>query len=231
LRPLTDVWEAGQYRSIFLPDKESLVTFFGPDVDASHSGSFEAASRAQSTLESSVSYVIDPELIGNLPLVGRDVYAMLAVMPGVTADTTTARGYGLTINGQRPVASNYLLDGIENNNMLITGPLSSVAPEMTQEYRVSTSSWSAEYGRTAGFLANAVSRAGTRSWHGTAYFYLKNDALNANTFQNNAHGEPLSPFKETQTAFKPEGRCEGRRSFSRLVFSHTGAEVMNRLSL
>ena len=135
----------------------------------------------------------DPAQIEKLPLAGRDVYTMIATMPGVTADTTTARSLGISANGQRPSSSNFLLDGLESNNYLVTGPLLPVAPEAVQEYRVSTSNYSAEYGRTSGYIANAVTRAGTNQWHGTGYGYLKNTALNANDFQSNLRGTPRTP--------------------------------------
>jgi hypothetical protein len=201
LRPLTDVWEAGQYNSVFLPGSKTIVTFFGPDVDPSRSGSFEAQKGVVGGLESTVSYVVDSGQIENLPLAGRDVYTMLVTLPGVTSDAATARGLGLAINGQRPSSSNYLLDGLENNNYLITGPLTTTAPEMIQEYRVSTNNFSAEYGRTSGFLANAITRSGSNSFHGVGYFYLMNDALNANGFQENLNQLPRTPDKEIQPGF------------------------------
>jgi hypothetical protein len=179
LRPLNDVWEAGQYNSVFLPGSKTIVTFFGPDVDASLSGSFEAQKGRVSGLESTVSQVIDSKEIDNLPLAGRDVYTMLVMLPGVTSDAATARGLGLSVNGQRPSSSNFLLDGLENNNYLITGPLTTVAPEAIQEYRVSTNNFSAEYGRTSGFVANAITRSGSNNFHGVAYFYLNNNLSTA----------------------------------------------------
>jgi hypothetical protein len=57
LRPLNDVWEAGQYRSVFLPGTKTIVTFYGPDVDSSRSGSFEATQGRRGALESTVSEV------------------------------------------------------------------------------------------------------------------------------------------------------------------------------
>ena len=186
LRPLSDVWEAGQYKSVFLPGSKTIVTFFGPDVDPSKSGSFDAQKGRREALESTVSEVIDSGEINNLPLQGRDVYTMLVTQPGVTSDSATGRGLGLAVNGQRPSASNFLLDGVENNNYLMTGPLTTVAPEAIQEYRVSTNNFSAEYGRTSGFVANAITRSGGDQFHGVGYFYLKNDVLNANALP----GEP-----------------------------------------
>jgi len=201
LRPLSDVWEAGEYKSVFLPGSRTIVTFYGPDVDPSKSGSFEAQKGRRAPMESTVSEVIDSGEINNLPLAGRDVYTMLVTQPGVTSDAATGRGLGLSINGQRPSASNFLLDGVENNNYLITGPLTVLAPEAIQEYRVSTNNFSAEYGRTSGFLANAITRSGGEQFHGAGYFYLKNDALNANGFQENLQGAPRTPDKESEPGY------------------------------
>jgi len=80
------------------------VTFFGPDVDTSRSGSFEGQQGQRGTLDTSVSYVIDPAQIADLPLQGRDVYTMLVSLPGVTADQGTARGLGISVAGSaRPL--------------------------------------------------------------------------------------------------------------------------------
>ena len=233
LRLLTDVWETGQYRSVFLPNSEAIVTFYGPDVDTTRSGSFEATRGARGALEATVSHVIDPAQVRELPLAGRDVYTMLVTQPGVAADTGTARGLGLSINGQRPPASNFLLDGVENNNYLLSGPLTAIAPEAVQEYRVSTSSFSAEYGRTAGFVANAVTRSGGSQWHGIGYLHLKNDALNANGFRENLAGLPRLPLKETQLGFHAGGPLRARSLFFSSAWerlrSRSRAETVNVL--
>jgi hypothetical protein len=201
LRPLNDVWEAGQYNSVFLPGSKTIVTFFGPDVDASRSGSFESQQGKEGTLESSVSEVIDSSEINTLPLEGRDVYAMLVTLQGVTSDAATGRGLGLSIDGQRPSSSNYLLDGLENNNYLTTGPLTTVAPEAVEEYRVSINNFSAEYGRTSGFVANAITRSGSDGFHGVGYFYLMNDLLDGNGFQENLSGFTRAPYTQLEPGF------------------------------
>jgi hypothetical protein len=218
LRPLSDVWEAGQYNSVFLPGSKTIVTFFGPDVDTTKSGSFEAQQGRRGALESTVSEVIDSGEINYIPLQGRDVYTMLVTQPGVTSDAATARGLGLSIDGQRPTASNFLLDGLENNNYLITGPLTPIAPEAIQEYRVSTNNFSAEYGRTSGYLANAITKAGGNQFHGLGYFYLKNDVLNANGFQENLAGKPRSPDKEIQPGYFVGGPVLKERLFFSSAF-------------
>jgi hypothetical protein len=213
LRPLNDVWESGQYNSVFLPGSKTIVTFFGPDVDPSKSGSFEAQKGRSETLESTISEVINQGEISNLPLEGRDVYTLLVTQPGVTSDASLGRGLGLAINGQRPSSSNFLLDGLENNNYLITGPLVILAPEAIQEYRISTNNFSAEYGRTSGFVANAITKSGGDGFHGVAYSYLENDILNANDFQQNLIGAARPPDKQIQPGYQVGGPILKNRLF------------------
>jgi hypothetical protein len=219
LRPLNDVWEQNQHRSVFLPGN-SVLQFYGPDVDPSRSGNFEPNLGSRGALESTVSEVIQDAALRDLPLAGRDAYALLALLPGVTTDVGTARGLGLSVNGQRPSASNFLLDGLENNNYLITGPLTTVAPEAVQEYRVSTNNYSAEYGRTSGFLANAVTRTGGDEWHGMGWFYCKNDLLDANDFQRNRLGLARLPIKEDQPGGSIAGPLRAGRLFASGYFEY-----------
>lgn len=220
IRPLSDVWESGQYRSVFLPGTQTIVTFYGPDVDTSRSGTFEGQQGRRGTLESAVSDVVDSRQIEQLPLDGRDVYTMLVALPGVTADAGTSRGLGDSINGQRPSSSNYLLDGLENNNYLITGPLTAEAPEAVQEYRISTNNYSAEYGRTSGFIANAISRGGSNQFHGIGYEYLKNAALEANGFQENLAGVPRLADNENEFGFQTGGPILRNRLFFSAALDH-----------
>ena len=211
LRPASDVWD--KTSQTFSPEGSVILHYYASDVERLESASIRLVPAQTSDQQSTLSYVVDSQAIRDLPLAGRDVYATLAVSPGVAADTGTARGLGLSVNGQRPASSNFMLDGVENNNTLVTGPLTALAPEMIQEYRVSISTWSAEYGRTTGYLANAITRAGGDSWHGTAYFNLKNDALDANDFQNNAHLQPRTPFHEDQYGFQTGGPVWRKRLF------------------
>lgn len=203
LRPLSDVWELGQFRGVFLPGSKTLASFYGPDLDTSRVSSFDPARQESSEVAASVSQLIRRDEIAEIPLQGRDAYTMLITQPGVTSDAATSRGLGLTVNGQRPTAANFLLDGLENNNYLVTGPVSVVAPEGIGEYRVSTNNFSAEYGRTSGFLANAVTRAGGAEWHGVVYSYGKNPWLNGRA----------GPVKEVQPGFWAGGPARRERLF------------------
>jgi hypothetical protein len=213
LRPAGDVWESGEQRSVFLPGSRSLVTFFGPDVDTSRTSYVQATRGRGGALEATVSSVIDPLEVRDLPLAGRDVYTMLVTQANVTADSSTLRGLGLAVNGQRPSASNFYLDGVQNNNFLVSGPLTVIAPEAVQEYRVSTSNFSAEYGGASGFVANAVTRAGGNQWRGLGYYYAKNDALNANSFQRNLAARGRARNRESQPGFQAGGPLVRGRLF------------------
>ena len=80
LRPLSDVWEAGN-SAAFIFREQNHRQLYGPDVDTSRSGTFEGQQGTLGTLDTSVSYVVDPVQIEDLPLQGRDVYTMLVSLP------------------------------------------------------------------------------------------------------------------------------------------------------
>ena len=225
LRPLDDVWERNVPQSIILGN-QSVLSYLGPDVDPSFSGTFDPEPNQRGQLEPSISEVIDPVMIATLPLTGRDAYTALVWMPGVATDAATARSLGLSANGQRPTSSNFLLDGVEFNNHLISGPAISVPPEGISEYRVSTNNFSAEYGGTSGYIANAVTKTGGSAWHGLLYSYLENEVLDANTFQNNLSGTPRTPLKETQSGFTAGGPVPGGHN----IFSSTSFEYFRSRS-
>ena len=204
LHPLSEMPEVRAYRSMVFPERDMVLPFYGPDIEI-RTGTVETPRPSAGAMESTVSDAIDPRRLRDLPLAGRDVYTMLVTLPGVAVDSATSRSLGLSVNGQRPAAANFLLDGVEANNYLTGGPLFAATPESMQEYRISVSNFSAEYGGTTGAVANAVTRAGGDQWHGIAYWNQKNDAFNANDFQNNRQGLPRSPIKEAQFGYQAGG--------------------------
>jgi hypothetical protein len=218
LRPAQEV--SDPQAANYLTPRGLVIRYFGADGRTMKSITVDTGPAAQQTGGSTVSYVVDPRSLERLPLAGRDIYTTLIMQPGVTADTATSRGIGLSVNGQRPTASNFLLDGVENNNYLVTGPLVTAAPEAIQEYRISTNSFTAEYGGTAGVLANAVTRAGGTRWHGLGYVYAKNDALNANDFQRNRMGQPRPQLHETEPGIQAGGPIRANRFFTSTSFEY-----------
>jgi hypothetical protein len=146
---------------------------YGVDIESDRSTLVERIDTSDSPLEATRSDLISPRQLDALPLSGRDVFTLLLTEPGVTSDSGSVRSLGLAAGGQRPSSSNFLLDGIEFNNYLITGPLAFIPPEAVQEYRISTNNFSAEYGKTSGFLANVVTRYGGQRWTGEIYSDLE----------------------------------------------------------
>lgn len=160
---------------------------------------------------SQISDVVDAQTVRELPLNGRDWTQLATLQPGVAAVRTEKavavgadrgnRGYGvqITISGARPQQNNYRLDGISINDYSNGAPGSVVGLNLgvdaIQEFSVVTSNYSAEYGRTSGGVINAISRAGTNSFHGTAYEFLRNSALDARNFFDLAK---IPAFKRNQ---------------------------------
>ena len=218
LRLLKDVFE--QQAQTVTVSAGVILPFYGPDVDLRRTAPLRLDSGAAGALESAVSHVVEPSEIESLPLAGRDVYALLAMVPGVTTETATSRGLGLSANGQRPSSSSFLLDGVENNNFLIAGPNATVQPEAVQEYKVTTSGFAAEYGRTSGLLANAVTRPGGPVWHGFGYFFFRDDALSATEFQRNRFGFGRRPMSESEPGLGLSGPLLRRRLFGSVTLDY-----------
>ena len=225
LRRITDLWQARLPRSAQSRDGKTVLRFYGPDVDTSRWLTIEDSGLVRGKLEPSLSEVVDSSLLDSLPLAGRDVYALLVLQPGVTNDTSTLRGLGFSVNGQRPSSGSFLLDGVENNDYLITGPLAQLPPEAIQEYRISTNNFSAEYGSTSGYLANAVSRSGSNSYHGVGYFYAKNEALDANDIARKSNNQERLPLREEQPGFQLGGPLLRDR-----LFQSTSLEYLRQQS-
>ncbi len=147
---------------------------------------------------STISAVVNATTVRELPLNGRSWTDLATLQPGVNAIQAQPlfsvggdrgnRGFGaqLTISGARPQENNYRLDGISLNDYGNGAPGSVLGGNMgvdaIQEFSVLTSNYSAEYGKTAGGVVNAVSRSGTNQFHGSVYEFLRNDALDAKTF-------------------------------------------------
>src|SRR5579872_1203877 len=139
------------------------------------------------TETSDLGQLVDSRQAETLPLNGRN-YAQLALLgagiapsePGSRVETS----YGFSSNGSRSLQNNYLLDGIDNNSNLgdvLTGQAYVIQPSIDaiQEFKVQTNSYSAEFGRGNGAILNAVLKSGSNQFHGDAYEFFRNDALDA----------------------------------------------------
>ncbi len=163
----------------------------------------EATATGVETTNATVSNTINANEIINAPLNGRDVMALAFTMPGVTPTTTAVPGGSgaagtFSINGARPDSITYLMDGGVNNDLLSNGLVLDPNPDAIEEFKILTNNYNAEYGRNAGGIVSVVTRSGTNTFHGSAYDYVRNGDLNANTFFNNQAGLPVDPLKRNQ---------------------------------
>lgn len=134
--------------------------------------------------------VVDQKRIEELPLNGRNATQLMRLVAGVVADpradvtsgTTYPGTTPVSVNGGRANATNYVLDGAQNNDLYSNAPNPFPNPDALQEFSVQTNNFSAEFGRQSGGLVNAVTKSGTNEWHGSAFEFVRNQALNATNY-------------------------------------------------
>jgi hypothetical protein len=140
--------------------------------------------------------------IVDMPLNGRNVFDLARLEPGVTDNSQTAdsnySGQNFSVAGGRVDSVSYLLDGGDNNNLLDNNVVYNPNPDAIAEFRILENNYSAEYGRNAGGIVSVVTKSGTNGWHGSAFEFLRNDAMAANTFFNNYEGLPKNILKRHQ---------------------------------
>jgi hypothetical protein len=168
----------------------------------------EAIATGVETVNATVADTVTASQIVNAPLNGRDVMSLAFSMPGVTPTTTTVPGSTATgsstaagtfsIAGARPDSITYLIDGGVNNDLLSNSLVINPNPDAIEEFKILANNYDAEYGRNAGGIVSVVTRSGTNTFHGSAYDYVRNGDLNANTFFNNQQGLPTDPLKRNQ---------------------------------
>jgi len=123
----------------------------------------------------------ETEELRSLPTagVGNGVLNLSLLVPGVASSGAVGAGTGPSVGGQRPRANNYQIEGIDNNNKSVTGPLVYVPNDAVGEFTVVTNQFSPEFGHSAGGQLNSTVSSGTNKFHGTAYEYFQNRNLNA----------------------------------------------------
>ncbi|MCL4402349.1 MAG: TonB-dependent receptor [Acidobacteria bacterium] len=156
--------------------------------------------------------VLDNAKIQDLPLNGRNPWYFTSLSPGVrfSGGMTYMRPFGegtrFVINGGRYSTNEFQLDGISNN---ITGPDYNAAytppVEATQEMKIMTSTYDAQYGHTGGGVISLTVKPGTNTYHGVGYEYLRRTSLEANQYANNAHGKPRANHFVDQYGFEFDG--------------------------
>ncbi|MBI4909038.1 MAG: carboxypeptidase regulatory-like domain-containing protein [Acidobacteria bacterium] len=142
---------------------------------------------AVDTSSATLKTVVDQKRIEDLPLNGRNPTQLMRLVAGVqiaqgsdvTSGTTYPGVQGVSVNGGRANATNYVLDGAQNNDHYTNAPNPMPSPDALQEFSVQTNNFSAEFGRQGGGLVNAVTKSGTNEFHGVVFEYLRNKSVNA----------------------------------------------------
>ena len=174
------------------------------------------------TESAAVSTVVDRQFADNLPLNGRSFQSLIQLTPGVVLTANNGVDTGqFSVNGQRANSNYWMVDGVSANigvsasptpgsglagtlgsTSVFGGTNSLVSVDALQEFRIQTSTYAPEFGRTPGGQISIVTRSGTNQFHGTAFDYLRNDALDANDWFNGfINNPPLPKPQERQNDF------------------------------
>jgi hypothetical protein len=175
--------------------------------------------------------MIDSVTLTQLPIVGtrgRNPLGLVQYIPGVVVNGANATGGGISVNGSRDRAWNYVQDGIDANESSSGGSNTSPShqnPDMLSEFRVITSAPTAEYGRNSGGQVIMVTKSGTNQWHGNLFWFYQSPFLRANTPQNKAAGLGRSQFVQNVP-----GGSLGGPIFKDKAFFFVNVELLHALS-
>jgi hypothetical protein len=165
--------------------------------------------------------VVDRQFVANLPLNGRSFQALIALAPGVVITRSSNPEQGqFSVNGQRANANYFTVDGVSANigvsigddpyqsasgslpGLAVTGGTNNlVSVDALQEFKIQTSTYAAEFGRTPGAQVQLITRSGTNRFHGSVFNYLRNEALDANDWFNNARSLPKPATRQNNFGF------------------------------
>jgi hypothetical protein len=188
-----------------------------------------------------VSTVIDQEQIEALPINGRNFISFSVLTPGVTNDRTPQQGAsatsGLSFGGQRARSNNIMVDGFDNNDQVVGAVRATFSQEAVREFQVLTNSYSAEFGKASGGVVNIVTKSGTNDLHGNAFYYFRDDAMNARSYfeQHDIFGNPVdldkAPFDQEQWGGTVGGPISKNRTFFFGSFEQTDILASNLVTI
>lgn len=172
-----------------------------------------ATAQQVQTSQSDVSELVDETTMEELPLNGRNYVALALLQPGVistaqaapggsSSNRTLGAGMRFNVNGSRFEDNSFTLDGQNTQDFFNGAPASAGGETMgvdgLQEFEVKTANYSAEYSKASGGVVSAVTKSGTNDIHGSAFWFLRNDNLDAANFFDNAFGNQKPEFKRNQ---------------------------------
>src|SRR5436190_8099069 len=171
--------------------------------------SVEATSPLVQTSSSELGTTVKAEQIEALPLNGRNFVNLTRTLPGVLRGIPGANidGAGslawrasasFSANGQRARDNNFMLDGVDNNETWLQTVVIFPSVDALDEFKLQTSTYSAEFGRSLGGVVNLQIKSGTNDLHGSGFEFMRNDAFDANNFFNNKNNRAKPDFQQNQ---------------------------------
>ncbi|HEV2616652.1 MAG TPA: carboxypeptidase-like regulatory domain-containing protein [Candidatus Acidoferrales bacterium] len=186
------------------------------------------------TTDTTLGRVVTAREMADLPLANRNFTQILALSPGVAVELPDAGQLGknnqnVSSNGIRTSYNNFQFNGVDANNLSENsaagfGPqvgLAIPAPDSLEEFKVQTGMYDASSGRSAGANVNIVGKSGGNSFHGDAWEFFRNTALNANAFFRNKNGQPRPVLDHNQFGFTFGGPIRKDRTFFFLSYQGT----------
>ncbi|MGA7521308.1 MAG: TonB-dependent receptor [Acidobacteriaceae bacterium] len=155
------------------------------------------------TQSASTGETIGTKTIVTMPLNGRDYTQLVTLSAGASKNSYSRAGNGFSLNGSQTFENTMLINGIDNNDYILgadSANINAITPSIDaiQEFKVETSNYSAEYGRSAGGIVSVSIKSGTNAVHGDAFEFLRNTVLDANDFFANRAGKPRTPLHRNQ---------------------------------
>jgi len=237
------------FKTIIKPDivihvQDALaINFTLPIGAASEIVTVEGGAPLVNTESAAVSTVVDRQFVENTPLNGRSFQTLIMLAPGVVLTPANAANQGqFSVDGQRSDANYFSVDGVSANistgvggNLgqagggslpgfsALGGTNGLVSVDAMQEFRIQTSSFAPEFGRTPGGQISIVTRAGTNDFHGTLFEYFRNDVLDANDWFSDEKGLRKAPDRQNDFGGVLGGPIIKRKTF--FFFSYEGLRL------
>jgi hypothetical protein len=188
---------------------------------ASQTVEIQASNPLVDVMKTSVGAEITPTEVQSLPMVGRDVANLAYLAPGVkmtdSYDPTKNRYAILSVNGDGGRNVNVTVNGVDNKDNTVGGPVMQLPLEAVQEYHISTQRFSAENGRSEGAAINMITKSGTNTYHGSLFGYFRDTGLQTDQKQPNGTGgtEKAHPdYTRQQFGGSVGGRIKKDRAFA-----------------
>jgi hypothetical protein len=189
--------------------REAVVDFTLAVGSVAQEISVTAEAPMVATTNANLSYLVDEKKIRDLPLNGRNYTQLATLQPGVIpllgdltrTDVSAGHGLKMSIGGAQSTQNSFLMDGQDVSDYAGQTPGSTAGTNLgidaVREFTITTNNYSTEYGLVAGGVMNVVTNSGTNTWHGSAFEFLRNSALDAKNYFDPAN-QPIPAFKRNQ---------------------------------